>query len=79
VGVPLELQPRIFEPFFTTRRGRGGTGLGLNIVYTMVTQRMDGQLDFWSRPGEGVRLHLKLPRYLTSERPDSQPQTQSTS
>lgn len=77
VGVPLELQSRIFEPFFTTRRGRGGTGLGLNIVYTVVTQRMGGHLDFWSRPGEGVRLHLKLPRYLTAERPDSQPQTQS--
>ena len=73
VGVPLELQSRIFEPFFTTRRGRGGTGLGLNIVYTVVTQRMGGHLDFWSRPGEGVRLHLKLPRYLTAERLDSQP------
>lgn len=72
-GVPYELQPRIFEPFFTTRRGRGGTGLGLSIVYTVVTQRMGGQLTFWSRPGEGVRLHLRLPRHLTSERPDSQP------
>ncbi|MDP3520221.1 MAG: HAMP domain-containing sensor histidine kinase [Hydrogenophaga sp.] len=75
VGVPLDLQPRIFEPFFTTRRGRGGTGLGLNIVYTVVTQRMGGHLDFWSRPGEGVRLNLKLPRLLMSERSDSQPQT----
>ena len=62
VGVPLDVQPRIFEPFFTTRRGRGGTGLGLNIVYTVVTQRMGGQLAFWSRPGQGVRLHLRLPR-----------------
>ena len=77
VGVPHEYQARIFEPFFTTRRGRGGTGLGLNIVYTVVTQRMGGQLTFWSRPGQGVRLHLRLPRRLTSERPDSQPQTQS--
>jgi signal transduction histidine kinase len=75
VGVPLDLQPRVFEPFFTTRRGRGGTGLGLNIVYTVVTQRMGGHLDFWSRPGEGVRLHLKLPRHLSSELPDSQPHT----
>ena len=77
VGVPHEYQARIFEPFFTTRRGRGGTGLGLNIVYTVVTQRMGGQLSFWSRPGEGVRLHLRLPRRLTSERPDSQPNTHS--
>lgn len=77
VGVPYDIQPRIFEPFFTTRRGRGGTGLGLNIVYTVVSQRMGGQLSFWSRPGEGVRLHLRLPRRLTSERPDSQPFAQS--
>ena len=73
LGVRYELQPRIFEPFFTTRRGRGGTGLGLSIVYTLVTQRMAGHLNFWSRPGEGVRIHLRLPRRLTSERPDSQP------
>ena len=79
VGVPHEYQARIFEPFFTTRRGRGGTGLGLNIVYTVVTQRMGGQLSFWSRPGEGVRLHLRLPRRLTSERPDPQPNTHSHS
>lgn len=75
VGVPLDLQPRIFEPFFTTRRGRGGTGIGLNIVYTVVTQRMGGQLDFESKPGEGVRLHLRLPRRLRAERLDSQPPT----
>jgi signal transduction histidine kinase len=79
VGVPPDLHSRIFEPFFTTRRGRGGTGLGLNIVYTVVTQRMGGQLSFWSRPGEGVRLQMRLPRYLASERPDSQPYTQSHS
>lgn len=73
LGVPTALQARIFEPFFTTRRGRGGTGLGLSIVYTVVTQRMGGQLTFWSRPGQGVRLHLRLPRRLTTELPDSQP------
>ena len=77
VGVPMALQPRIFEPFFTTRRGRGGTGLGLNIVYTVVTQRMGGQLAFWSRPGQGVRLHLRLPRRLSAELPDSQPHSTS--
>jgi len=79
VGVPYEHQARIFEPFFTTRRGRGGTGLGLNIVYTVVTQRMGGQLTFWSQPGKGVRLHLHLPRRIMTERPDSQPNTHSQS
>lgn len=73
VGVPLHLQPRIFEPFFTTRRGKGGTGLGLNIVYTLVTQRMAGRLSFRSQPGQGVRLHLVMPRQLLPEHTDSQP------
>lgn len=66
VGVPASLHSRIFEPLFTTRRGQGGTGLGLNIVYNLVTQKMGGQLEFWSVPQRGVtfrlRFALKLPR-----------------
>lgn len=66
VGVPASLHNRIFEPLFTTRRGQGGTGLGLNIVYNLVTQKMAGQLEFWSAPQRGVtfrmRFALKQPR-----------------
>ena len=62
VGVAPDVQQRIFEPFFTTRRGRGGTGLGLNIVYTLVTQRLGGRLEFWSDPAAGLRFRLDLPK-----------------
>lgn len=61
VGVAPDLHQRIFEPFFTTRRGRGGTGLGLNIVYTLVTQRLGGRLEFWSDSAAGLRFRLDLP------------------
>ncbi len=62
VGVAPDLHQRIFEPFFTTRRGRGGTGLGLNIVYTLVTQRLGGRLEFWSDSAAGLRFRLDLPK-----------------
>lgn len=64
VGVPPMLHERIFEPFFTTRRGQGGSGLGLNIVYNLVTRKLLGRLDFESGPGEGVRFIIDLPRRL---------------
>lgn len=43
-GIPERHLPRIFDPFFTTRRGSGGTGLGLHIVYNLVTQRLGGTI-----------------------------------
>lgn len=65
VGVPQSLQERIFEPFFTTKRGSGGSGLGLNIVYNLVTRKLGGRLEFFSQPGEGVHFILHIPRELT--------------
>lgn len=64
VGVPKELHERIFEPFFTTKRGQGGSGLGLNIVYNLVTRKLLGRLDFQSAPGDGVRFVIDVPGRL---------------
>lgn len=52
---------RIFDPFFTTRMGRGGTGLGLNIVYNIVATLLGGTIRVDSAPGAGTAFVLDLP------------------
>jgi signal transduction histidine kinase len=61
VGMCEEVQRRAFEPFFTTRRNRGGTGLGLHIVYNLVTRRLGGSLRLESAPGHGTVFRIRLP------------------
>jgi signal transduction histidine kinase len=61
VGMSEDVQRRAFEPFFTTRRNRGGTGLGLHIVYNLVTRRLGGSLRLESTPGRGTVFRIKLP------------------
>lgn len=61
VGVPKALHERIFEPFFTTKRGKGGSGLGLNIVYNLVLRKLAGRLEFESAPGQGMHFTFYLP------------------
>ncbi len=61
-GMSLDVRRRAFDPFFTTRRDQGGTGLGLHIVYNIVTHRLGGRLDLDSEPGGGTRIQIVLPR-----------------
>jgi PAS domain S-box-containing protein len=61
-GMSLDVRRRAFDPFFTTRRDQGGTGLGLHIVYSIVTSRLGGRLDLDSEPGRGTRVQIVLPR-----------------
>jgi len=60
-GMPPEDLSRIFDPFFTTRRGTGGSGLGMHIVYNLVTQMLGGQISVSSTPGEGVEFRVTFP------------------
>jgi signal transduction histidine kinase/purine-cytosine permease-like protein len=60
-GIPAEHLSKIFEPFFTTKRGQGGSGLGLHIVYNLVTQKLDGTIYCESQLGSGIRFIMKLP------------------
>ena len=60
-GITNENLTRIFDPFFTTKRGQGGSGLGLQIVYNLVTQTLCGKISCNSAPGEGVRFDLEFP------------------
>jgi signal transduction histidine kinase len=60
-GIPPQHLDRIFDPFFTTRRGQGGSGLGLHIVYNLVTQRLRGRVRCDSREGVGTTFVIDLP------------------
>lgn len=59
-GIPLEYINRIFEPFFTTKRGQGGSGLGLHIVYNLVTQKLNGCIYCESQLGQGTKFIIRL-------------------
>ena len=60
-GMPPDLASRMFEPFFTTRRGQGGSGLGLHLVYNVVTQTLKGRIEATTAPGRGVLFHIDVP------------------
>ena len=60
-GISSDNLLRIFDPFFTTNRHQGGTGLGLHIVYNLITQKLGGSITVSSKPGEGTRFILLLP------------------
>ncbi|MBP2303258.1 PAS-domain containing protein [Azospirillum picis] len=68
-GIPADVQGRVFEPFFTTSRERGGSGLGLSIVYTLVTRNLRGRLRLDSTDGAGTAFILRFPRVTPSEPP----------
>ena len=61
-GMTPDVRRQAFDPFFTTRRHQGCTGLGLHIVYSIVTDRLGGRLDLKSEPGRGTKVELSVPR-----------------
>jgi len=60
-GIPDENKHRIFEPFFTTRFGKGGSGLGLHIVHTIVTGVLGGRIAVSSQLGQGTIFSVTIP------------------
>ena len=60
-GMTPEVKKQVFEPFFTTKRGRGGTGLGMHIVYNLVVVKLAGSIECWSEAGLGTRFFIRLP------------------
>jgi signal transduction histidine kinase len=69
IGISPEVVDRIFDPFFTTRLGRGGTGIGLHVVWNAVTAVLGGTVTVASTPGRGTTFRIMLP--LEAPRPDA--------
>jgi len=59
-GIEPSHLSHVFDPFFTTKRASGGTGLGMNIVYNLVTQKLGGQITCESKPGQGTKFHFTI-------------------
>ncbi|WP_244230830.1 sensor histidine kinase [Vibrio ouci] len=60
VGISPENQKKIFQPFFTTLRAKGGTGLGMHMVYNICTQKLAGVIDVKSEVNKGTRIALSI-------------------
>lgn len=61
VGMTQHTVENLYEPFFTTRRGDGGSGLGMNIVYNLVTQRLHGTIECSSAEAAGTEFVIEFP------------------
>jgi len=55
-GISSENLPKIFDPFFTTNRENGGSGLGLNIIYNIVTKQLNGTIKCKSNESVGTEF-----------------------
>jgi signal transduction histidine kinase len=63
-GISQMDQTHIFDPFFTTKKGNGGTGLGLHILYNLVTDKLMGRVTCTSEINSGTRFDIYFPRNI---------------
>ncbi|BAZ41377.1 integral membrane sensor signal transduction histidine kinase [Calothrix sp. NIES-4101] len=60
-GIPEEIKQYIFDPFFTTKPVGKGTGMGMSISYQIITEKHDGKLECFSKPGAGTEFIIQIP------------------
>lgn len=61
IGMDNKTLTQVFEPFFTTKRNKGGTGLGMNIVFNLIEQKLGGHIEIQSTLGQGMSCFITLP------------------
>lgn len=60
-GLDEDSLAKLFDPFYTTKRGSGGTGLGMHVVYNLVTQKLKGSITCESKLNKGIKVTLIVP------------------
>ena len=66
-GVTDEVAENIFEPFFTTKRGKGGSGLGMHIVFNLVSYSLMGTISCNNKVEKGIEFIIRFPTNPSSE------------
>jgi signal transduction histidine kinase len=66
-GIPEPMRQRIFDPFVTTKRGQGGSGLGMHLVYNLVTQGLNGSISLDDNGDSGVKFSILFPVKIVEE------------
>jgi signal transduction histidine kinase len=61
LGISAHVLSHVFEPFFTTKLGKGGSGLGMNLAYNVVTKLLGGKIEIASTLGQGATIRMELP------------------
>ncbi|WP_286240700.1 sensor histidine kinase [Neptuniibacter halophilus] len=60
-GLTAEEQKKLFEPFFTTKRGQGGSGLGMSIVFNIISRQLGGRAELPQEETPGFHLRMHIP------------------
>ncbi|BAY40748.1 PAS/PAC sensor signal transduction histidine kinase [Nostoc sp. NIES-2111] len=61
IGMPEKVQQQVFNPFFTTKPVGKGTGMGMSISYQVITEKHNGKLECYSKPGQGTEFIIEIP------------------
>ena len=60
-GMSEDIVKKVFDPFFTTKRAQGGTGLGMSIIYNLVSEKLSGSISIVSGEGKGTTFNIRVP------------------
>ena len=67
-GIKPEYLARVFDPFYTTKRGQGGSGLGLSIVYNIVNEALKGKITVKSTEKKGSQFIIEIPKQIEGDK-----------
>lgn len=67
LGINKDIINNIYEPFVTTKRNLGGTGLGLNIVYNLICQKLKGNIKLKKEQKTGTCFEINIPLIYSIE------------